>query len=364
MSLAIVAPVNRAWRFTAPGSALSLDTSALPTARRGTAVLRMQSVPLLSYLRDYVAGHMPYAYPPAPFTPGTNGIGIIESVGEDVYHLAPGMRVFTSPYLVADETADEPAQILMGLTAIGDDHGMLAAWPNGTLAERIETPVSVLTSLARLDRFSAERLAALGKFAVPFGGLSRGRLAAGETLVVSGASGYFGSAAVLLGVALGARRVIATARDGDALDALKRAAGPRVASVVLQGDALKDAAAIREAAGGKVDCALDMVGRAGDPTATLAALKALRRGGRLVLMGSMTVPLPLTYAEVLANDWEIIGNFMYDGGALRRLAALVADGFLDLELVRLRSFPFEELNAAMGAAATMRGLDCTVVTLK
>jgi alcohol dehydrogenase len=79
--------------------------------------------------------------------------------------------------------------------------------------------------------------------------------------------------------------------------------------------------------------------------------------------GSMTVPLPLTYADVLANDWEIIGNFMYESDALRRLVTLIADGLLDLDLVRLRTFAFEDLHAAMDAAAAMRGLDCTVVTL-
>ncbi len=363
MSLVIENPENRAWRLAAPGGALSLDAMPVPTARRGAAIVRMHAVPLLSYFRDYVAGRLTYAYPPAPFTPGTNGIGSIESVGADVYHLVPGMRVAISPHLVADECADEPEQILIGLTGMGADHGMLAAWPNGTLAQRVEMPASVLTSLAPLDGLAAERLATIAKFAVPLGGLLRGRLTAGETLVVSGASGYFGSAAVLLGVALGAARVVATSRDRDVLDGLKEAAGPRVIPVLLRGDAATDASAIRNAAWGKVDFAFDMVGRANDATATLAALHALRRGGRLVLMGSMTVPLPLTYAEMLANDWQIIGNFMYERNALGRLVALIAAGLLDLDVVRLRTFAFTELQAAMDAAATMRALDCTVVTM-
>src|SRR5450631_4504787 len=116
-------PTNRAWRL-APDGALNLDTVATPNVQRGTVVIRMQSVPLLSYLRDYIAGRLPFAYPPAPFTVGTNGIGTVESTGDDVYHLASGMRVFISPHLVADETVDEPAQILMGLTGLADDHGM------------------------------------------------------------------------------------------------------------------------------------------------------------------------------------------------------------------------------------------------
>jgi alcohol dehydrogenase len=57
--------------------------------------------------------------------------------------------------------------------------------------------------------------------------------------------------------------------------------------------------------------ALDMVGAACDPNMTLATLRSLSREGRLVLMGSMTVPLPIPYTEVMLNSWEIIGPFMY-----------------------------------------------------
>ncbi len=52
-------------------------------------------------------------------------------------------------------------------------------------------------------------------------------------------------------------------------------------------------------------------------------------------MGSMTVPLPLTYGDMLANDWEVIGAFMYRPGAFQTLAALVRSGLLDLSLVRV-----------------------------
>jgi alcohol dehydrogenase len=59
---------------------------------------------------------------------------------------------------------------------------------------------------------SVDALGTLGKLVVPFGGLLRGRLTPGEVLVVIGATGSFGSAAVLLGCALGAERVVAAGR--------------------------------------------------------------------------------------------------------------------------------------------------------
>jgi len=326
----------------------------------------MEAAPILSYLGAYTAGELPYWYPAGPFTPGTNGIGTVEAIGSDVYHFAPGQRVAVSPFLAANEITDEPAQVLIGLTGISPDSGpMLAAWGDGTLSQEVLMPAAALAPLDGLGSLPAERLATMGKFAVPLGGLLRGRFAQGETLVVNGASGYFGSAAVLLGLALGAERVVAAARSKETLDDLAKTAGQRVVPVILSGDADSDAMALREAAGGRgAHLAFDQVGNASDPNSTLAALTSLRRGGRLVLMGSMTAPLPLTYREMLKNDWEVIGNFMYRPDALKTLAALVRSGLLDLDLVRVTCFGFEELPDAMKQAAKMRGLDCVVVIIR
>jgi alcohol dehydrogenase len=355
---------TRAWRLPKPGAALTLTTIETPQPHAGSVVVRMEATPLLSYFSTYAAGNLPYWYPNDAFTPGTNGVGVIAALGADVHHLRPGQRVFVHPHLVANEIVDEPAQILIGLTGISADSGqMLEAWRNGTLAEHVLMPASTVVPLEGLAA-SSERLASLGKFAVPLGGLLRGRLTQGETVVVNGATGYFGSAAVLLSVALGAERVVALGRSAEALADVARVAGPRVSSVVLSGNIDADVEAVRATAGPRgPHLAFDQVGAATDANATLTALRSLRRGGRLVLMGSMSAPLPIDYRLFMQNDWELIGNFMYRPAAFRTLVSLVRGGLLDLEAVRIKSFPFADLSAAADAAAAMRGLDCTVIRM-
>ena len=201
----------------------------------------------------------------------------------------------------------------------------------------------------------------LPRFAVPYGGLIRARLAPGETIIVTGATGAYGSAAVLLAVALGAARVVAAGRNAGKLEALERLGGPRVATVTLSGDIKADAESLRGAAGGGAHMALDIVGNAEDPNATLAALRALKRGGRLALMGSMRVPLPIPYLEMMLNNLEIVGQFMYPRDIFRRLGELTRSGLLDISAIRTRSFPLEALPAAMEAAAEADGLECVVV---
>ncbi|HEY6924867.1 MAG TPA: zinc-binding dehydrogenase [Steroidobacteraceae bacterium] len=234
-------------------------------------------------------------------------------------------------------------------------------WPDGTLADYTLVPVEALTPVDGLDALSSPQLAALSRFIIPFGGLLRGRLAAGEALAVTGATGAYGTAAVLLAIALGAARVIAIGRNAPALAATARIAGSRVHPIQLQGDVATDAAAIREVAGSGVDMAFDMVGNAADPKATLAALHSLRRGGRLVLMGSMTVDLPVPYTQLMLNGWEIIGQFMFPRAAYRQLIELVRSGQLAPSTLQPHVFPLTDLPKAMEASRAAGHLEYVVV---
>ncbi len=352
----------KAWRLQRLGGELSLMDVPTPEPRPGSVLVRIEASSLMSYLKPYVEGRLPiYNPPPGPFTPGTNGVGAIAAVGRDVWHLKPGQRVVLSSHFVARENVEDPAQILIGLTAGAGAEPVLADWPDGTLAEYALMPVEAVTPADGLEHVGAAQLAAISRCIVPYGGLLRGRLAAGETLVVNGATGAYGTAAVLLGVAMGAARVIAAGRRAEALAAVARAGGPRVSTVALTGDVPADAAALRTAAGGGAHMAFDMVGQARDPNATLAALHGLRRGGRLVLMGSMTTDLPVPYTALMLNSWEIIGQFMYPAGAYRRLLDLLRSGLLDISPIRPRVYPLIALPEAMEAASSVGNLEYVVV---
>jgi alcohol dehydrogenase len=79
------------------------------------------------------------------------------------------------------------------------------------------------------------------------------------------------------------------------------------------------------------------------------------------LMGGMTTPLPLSYSDVIRNNWEIIGQFMYPPGAYRRLIGLLRTGLLDISPIRPVCFPLAALPEAMEAAAKATNLECIVV---
>jgi alcohol dehydrogenase len=309
-----------------------------------------------------LSGAAPYSMPPMPFVPGTNAIGRVLAIGENVTYVGQGDRVFLSPHLRGDVPDAEPPQILIGLTATMVTEAALALqsrWRDGVFAEIAHWPAACVTPLGGLDDRPATELIGLAKIVVPFGGLQRAGLRGGDTIIVNGATGYFGTGAVMLAAAMGAGRVVAAGRKPQALERLRDVFGPRVVPAVVTGDAATDAATLRQAAAGAADVALDLLGAANSTATTLSSLRALKRGGRLVLMGSAEVPLELSFREMLANDWEVVGQFMYPRTAPGELARLAAEGLLDLKKIVVTSFPLAEFRRAVEAAALMQGLDLT-----
>jgi hypothetical protein len=100
-----------------------------------------------------------------------------------------------------------------------------------------------------------------------------------------------------------------------------------------------------------------------DANNTLTALNALRRGGRLLLMGSMSVKLPIDDAQMLGNNWSIIGDFMYPKDAFRRLTALLSTRALDVDRVEITTFLLAELPAAVHKVGKLSGRQAAVLTM-
>ena len=140
-------------------------------------------------MKPFVEGRLPtYHAPAGGFTPGGNCVGVIDSVGKDVWQLAPGQRVVLSSLFTAAENVPNPAQLLIGLTSFGPDSERVQAdWPDGTLAEFALFPASSVVPADGFEDMDGAQLAVVSRFVIPYGGLLRGRLAAGETVVVNGA---------------------------------------------------------------------------------------------------------------------------------------------------------------------------------
>ncbi len=226
--------------------------------------------------------------PERPFAPGGEAAGVVAKVGEGVVHVKPGERVLVS-----------------------------ATW--GAFAEQIRAKAAMVTPIPASMPFE-EAASFLLTYGTSYYALKdRGRLARGETLLVLGAAGGVGVAAIELGKAMGARVVAAVSSEEKA--AFARACGAD-ASIIYATGALDRAQAkalaedFKRVCGGGADVIYDAVG--GDYCEP--ALRAMNWDGRYLVIGFPagipTPPLNLT----LLKSCSIVGVFW--GGSLMREPAL------------------------------------------
>ena len=237
--------------------------------------------------------------PPLPFTPGNEFAGTVRAVGAGVAGFAPGDRV-------------------IGFTR------------TGAFAEQALAPVSALLPMP--DEMDFDIAAAITlTYGTAYHALAdRAQLQAGETVLVLGASGGVGLAAIELAKALGAR-VIAAASSDDKLAAC--AAGGADVLVNYERDDLREA--LRAATGGRgPDVIVDPVGgKYSEP-----ALRSIAWRGRHLVVGFAAGAIPqLPWNLVLLKGASVIGVFWGDFtrkepqshlAAMARLTGWIADGTL------------------------------------
>lgn len=206
--------------------------------------------------------------PPTPYVPGGEIAGDVASVGEGVTRVQVGDRVM----------------VMTGFGAFADEVVV-----NADSLEPIPDRLSYGQAAAFIQSYSTAW----------FTLWRRASLAEDEWVLVLGAGGGVGLAAVDVALALGAN-VIAAASSEERLRAA-RALGVDT-TILYEGEDLKTSA--RQLAGGGVDVVVDPVGgRHSEP-----ALRALRRFGRFCVVGFASGPIasvPLN--QVLLNNRTVIG---------------------------------------------------------
>lgn len=339
------------------GNPVQVQEVSDPALCDGGVIVKLLAAPIMSFMGRVLSGDLPYYFLPTPFIPGSNGVGVIESVAQDVIGLRPGDLVFLNPHTKSRTTTTSSDDILIGLTAIGPESSQLQLkWRNGTFAEKVLWPAENLTVLHGFTSPDATLLAALSLAAIPYGGLLKGQLKPGQTLVVSGATGVLGSAAILTGLAMGAGTIVAVGRDEKILTKLQDI-DPRIKAAKLQGNVDQDAKMIKGLAG-SADLVLDILGNAPSADSTLAAIHALRHGGTAVLMGGVSAPVVLPYMHIMLNEITITGRFMYPDSAPLELARMARAGVLRLDAITPVLFTLEEFQNAFDAAGQTKGLSC------
>jgi NADPH2:quinone reductase len=267
--------------------------------------------------------------PPVPFVPGVEGAGVVAEAPEGT-GLRPGQRVVVTTL--------------------------------GTWAERVAVSPDQVFELPDSLTMAQGAGLMMNYHTAHFALVRRARLTSGETLLVHGAAGGVGSAAIQVARALGAR-VIAVVSD----ERKEEAARGLGATVVVRGGAgWLDR--MREAAPGGVEAIFDPV--AGDTFDD--SVRALAPEGRLVVIGFAGGTIPtLAMNRVLFRNIDIVGAawgaFLEKHPEIRRtthadLLRMAEAGFVD-PLVGA-NLPLERAGDAIRVISERRAIGKVVLTLR
>ncbi len=341
------------------GSPLVTEQTPDPVLGTGEVIVDVVAAPVLPYMNEVLSGQRQYLLD-LPQVPGAGAIGRVRALGPDATHLRVGDWVLCDPTVRSRDDALTPDITLQGLSARGEGGLKLQRYyRDGSFAEQMRLPTENAIPIGEINPADAGRWCAVSTALVPYGGLLAADLQAGETVLVSGASGHFGGAGVAVALAMGAGCVVAPGRNERALDDLTRRFGPRVRTVRLSGTEEEDREKMRQTAPGPIDCVLDILPPSAPTTAVRAAAMTVRQGGRVVLMGGVGMlggeGLNLPYPWIMRNNIRVIGQWMYPREANVRLTALISAGLLQLDEFEVTTFSLDDANAAVAFAAENGG---------
>jgi L-idonate 5-dehydrogenase len=228
-----------------------------------------------------------------PLVPGHEASGVVEAVGDGVTRVKPGDRVAINPSHPCgrcDYCRAGRGNLCRSMFFLGS----ASVFPHaqGLFREAFVMGETQLTAVTEPD-VSLGEIACAEPLSIGLHALHRAGPVLGETVFVAGA-GTIGCMCVLAARLAGAAEVIATDLQDRSLAMAKTVGADRVHRA--DGEALVEVA----------DVAIEA---AGHPTALAACLKAVKRGGRIIQVGTLPAELPFPANSLMVRELDWRGAF-------------------------------------------------------
>jgi zinc-binding alcohol dehydrogenase/oxidoreductase len=314
-------------REAGPADNLRLEEVPDPQPGPQDAVVRLQAAALNH--RDVRIRRGGYARAPMrlPIILGSDGAGEVVAAGGEVDRGLVGRAVVINPSL--DWGQDERAQ--------GPNYRILGMPDDGTYAQLINIPASNVypkPPALSFEEAAAIPLAALTAYRAV---VTRARVQAGESVLVTGIGGGVSSFALQIAKTLGARVFVTSGSDEKLARA--RELGANGGANYRTQDWAK--AIVELTSGDGPDVVIDSVG--GETFAT--AVQILKPGGRIAFYGTTTGPAKdVDFSHIFWNQISLLGSTMGTGREFGEMLELYRDG--GLRPVVDKVFPLADAAAA------------------
>ncbi|MGU3408710.1 alcohol dehydrogenase catalytic domain-containing protein [Microbacterium sp. M1A1_1b] len=289
-----------------------------------------------------------------PHVPGHEFAGTVIATGDAVRAHAVGDRV-TAPFVFACGTCD---QCRSGATQVCTNQQQPGFTLSGSFAEELVVPHADVNLVALPDAVPFVDAAGLGcRFGTAYHALhARGRVAAGEHVVVVGCGGV-GLSAIIVAVAAGAHVIAVDVSPG----ALERARALGATTVVSGPDTVDQ---VRRLTDGGAHVSVDAFG---SRATSVTAVATLRPRGRHVQVGLLLddeAAPAIPMGRVIGQELELLGSHGISVGEYAAMLDDIVAGRLRLDATIGQTITFDELPAALAAMdrpATSAGMTVAVL---
>jgi len=345
-----VPDMMRAWVLGNPDELLLTDKQV---PRPGTAevLVRIDAVAVCATDLEVIShgppalieGGLPFN---KNFTPGHEYMGTVARLGPDVDEFAVGERVAVEIHAGCGRCKRCREGMYTSCHNYGRNYGAedRGHRANGYTTDGgfAEYAVNNVNTLVRVPDGVGDEAATLIVTAgtAMYGLDALGGLVAGESIVVTG-GGPIGLMAVNVAKALGGLPVILTDIEDSRLEVGRRLG----ADVVLNARAENVVERVREITGGPgCDYVMEC---SGAPAALDDAAAMVSRGGRICLAAFAAEPVTLDAARLVMDNITLYGIRGEGRSAVRRAAALLAQGRINPGLLHTHTFPLNEVPTAI-----------------
>ena len=373
-------PTMIAARLHAYGAPMTLDRIAVPEPRPTDVLVEVKAcgvVPNLARVVSNFFGSLTpdnKMMPPLPAIFGLDPAGVVAKVGEQVWSVRPGDRVYVNParscgsckMCRSGQPLDCPSFTLQGY--FGRSQDIMRAYPYGGLAQFITAPATALVKLP--DSLSFEAAARLGYFGTAYAAMRKIGVGPGQSLLINGISGQLGLNAAQLALAMGATTILGTGRNAALLDRVKALAPERIDVLAVPNAPQPPPASGGGQGGGPdplvvwaktatdgygVDGMIDCLPPGAPASAMMRALFCLRRGGRAVNVGAVLEPLPVNAFWMMTNRIGLQGSVWFTTAEGEDMAAMAGAGTLDMSVLEHRVSPLSEVNEVLAGMDERNG---------
>lgn len=356
------------------GEALQLDRLPVPDVRPNDVLVEVKVcgvVPnLLRVMGNYFgSGNIadPKLYPRLPAIFGLDPTGVIAKAGAMVDHLNVGDRVYVNPargcgscrMCRTGNLLDCPQFTFQGY--FGRSQMVMESYPYGGLSQFLTAPATAIVKLP--DSVKYEEAARLGYLGTAYSAMKKIGVGPGRSLLINGISGTLGLCAAILGLAMGADRILGTGRNRDLLERVKAISPKRIFVHAVQHENPTTAGLASDplltwtrsiVGDAGVDCVLDCMPPGAPASALRRAVHTLRRGGKAANVGAITENLDLNTFWMMTNRIGLEGSVWFTTAEGEEMVAMAEAGSLDLSIFDHRTSPLSKVNEALKGMSANR----------